>query len=95
MYGANQTSPRKARSRRKSNEASSRIYKYKSILGTQKPYVSVVGPSLIGHPSFQGEVEVADHWEEEEAAHFQVVGEGCLRLEVVEVGYQRTVARVH
>jgi hypothetical protein len=40
-------------------------------------------------------VEVADHWEEEVVAHFQVVGEGCLRLEVVEVGYQRTVARVH
>jgi len=40
-------------------------------------------------------VEVADHWEEEAAAHFQAVGEECLRLEVVEVGYQRTVVRVH
>jgi hypothetical protein len=40
-------------------------------------------------------VEVADHWEEEVAAHFQVVGEECLKLEVVEGGYQRTVARVH
>jgi hypothetical protein len=40
----NQTSPWKARSRRKNNEANSRIYKYKSILETRKPYVSVVLP---------------------------------------------------
>jgi hypothetical protein len=40
----NQTSPWKARSRRKSNEADSRIYKYKPILETLKSYVSVVLP---------------------------------------------------
>jgi hypothetical protein len=40
-------------------------------------------------------VEVVDHWEGEAEAHFRVVEEECLRLEAVEAGYQRIVARVH